>query len=216
MRYLPKRVPVEAFRLGSGNYVVVPEGGEPRIATAEDFESAFEPDPWIHPGDRIFTNAAARALAGATYGRSGMEDELPSLRERNSEMGRALDRLREERPGTPHTAEDEGPAWVKMADAIAARTTPSTVEPPRALPLGSAAAEAAIAATREQVERMGREAKEEGLPLTGGGIPYGTVLKPGEKAGRGRKVCQKCYAVNNVLARTCLNEACGARFPRPK
>lgn len=42
MRYVPRRVVIEAFQLDSGRYVVVPEGGSPRLVEAVDFEATFE------------------------------------------------------------------------------------------------------------------------------------------------------------------------------
>jgi hypothetical protein len=159
MLYRAKPQLVEAFLLSGGlHYVVVPEGGEPRLVPVEMFEDAFNPEPdepfTRHPGGHRQEGAyvplsEAGALAGSR--RPTVADGIRAVVE-----GRAL-------PGVPATEDDLRPASEKLADALAARTEPGGPMS-HAVRVGTPEAEAAIEETRQAVDRQVAAA----TPIDGG------------------------------------------------
>jgi hypothetical protein len=123
-----------------------------------------------------------------------------------------------EPPGVPLVPDDLVPASERMAAAIAARTAPGGPAG-ELIPVGSAAAELAIEATRRDVERHMEAARGlgngDGPPNPNGGKPYGYKLQPGEKAGQGRRVCVRqleegpCNTVNPVKSKDGKCWGCG-------
>jgi hypothetical protein len=180
-RYLPKMIAVEAFRLPDDRgYVVVPPDDAPRIVPAADFERVFYLEELRHWPASVSDDV--RKLV----------EEPPALR------------------GTPLVPDDLVPASEKLAATIAARTVPGG---PGASPLPreQADVERILEETRVQVDQEQAERARnggEGPADPKAGKPYGTKLKPGESAGRGRRVCVRklesgelCNTVNPIAGR---------------
>jgi hypothetical protein len=122
-----------------------------------------------------------------------------------------------EPPGVPLVPDDLVPASEKLAATIAARTQPGGPAG-ELIPVGSAAAELAIAETRRDVDRhmeASRGLGGDGPPNPNAGKPYGYRLKPGEKAGQGRRVCVHqleggpCNTVNPIKGNDGKCYGCG-------
>jgi hypothetical protein len=191
-RYVP-RGPIEAHRRDEGDeYLLLEAGG--RFLGALDaslFELVFtlEPDTLRMAGDVL-------------DGRRPIEDVLEELRP-------------PEPPGKPLVPDDLVPASEKLAATIAARTVPGG--PAATLPRSPAELERILEETRVQVDQEQRERARnggEGPPDPKAGKPYGTKLKPGESAGRGRRVCVRklesgelCNTVNPIAGRGAGNGA---------
>jgi hypothetical protein len=174
-RYRP-RGPIEAHKTDEGDeYVILAERQVLGVLEADLF-------------DRVFTLELGQdAPRGGLYRRE-LEEDNGGRRRPTVADGIRVVVNGDELPGVPHV--EPPPPAERLAAALAARTEPGG---PGAvhLPRTKAEVERAIAETRKRVKAEGKARAGAGFDMSATALPYGAKVKPGESAGKGRKVCRR-------------------------
>lgn len=224
MIYLPKQVPVEAFKLEHRDAYVVVRGDEARVVSREEFEDAFRPAEIVRVSPELVVGqvAAFNLYDGAAEQWSEAPDaeryriaraygidhdpEIKAARYATTVSGRPLPGNAGEPgrplPGVPLTPEDLRPAAEKLAEALAARTTDTPVGQ-----RGQVDVDAVIADVRTQVDQEIREKPEAAPDVRIQDTDRRRRKRNGP--GRGSKLCPECGRPNAARSRTCL---CGFAF----